>query len=158
MVGDERLLDAAIRSSAEKCRTGAKWPERPLDVGAAGLGSYMLLRWSAPLDLAALNMRGYVAPDGPVLDDTSWDDVLVTEARSDDGRSLRLALRPRHNAVFGVPLRFAAMTPSAGYRLLGAGSPVSVVADDLGRCDVVIPVERPLSLVLEPVTVSRGDE
>ena len=64
----------------------------------------MLLRWSAPLDLAALNMRGYVAPEGPVLDDTSWDDVLVTEARSDDGRSLRLALRPRDSAVFGVPL------------------------------------------------------
>jgi hypothetical protein len=150
LVGDQKLLDAAIRSSAEKCSTGGRWPDRPLDVGAAGMGSYMLLRWSSPLDLAALNMRGYVQPVGPMLDDTSWDDVLVTEARSPDGESLRLSLRPRDGAVHGVRLRFAAMVPGCPYRLLGAGSVCSVVADDRGCADVVIPVETPLGLILEP--------
>lgn len=151
MVGDERLVDAAIRTSAERCSTGGEWPERPLDVGAAGLGSYMLLRWSSPLDLAALNMRGYRAPVGPILDDTAWDDVLVTEARSPDGASLLLHLRPRRGEVHGVRMRFTALRPWAGYRLLGAGPAVSVVADGAGQADVVLPIEAPLELVLEPV-------
>jgi hypothetical protein len=150
------LVDAAIRTSAELCRTGAEWPDRPLDVGAAGLGSYMLLRWSSPLDLAALNMRGYESPAGPVLDDTAWDDVLVTEARSPDGESLRLQLRPRRGEVHGVRLRFTALRPWMGYRLLGAGPAVSVVADASGQADVVLPIEGPLELVLEPVDGDKG--
>ena len=133
-----------------------RWPERPLDVGAAGLGSYMLLRWSSPLDLAALNMRGYQQPAGPILDDTAWDDVLVTEARSPDGVSLLLHLRPRRGEVHGVRLRFVALHPWAGYRLLGAGPAVSVVADGSGHADVVLPVEGPLELILEPVDRTVG--
>ena len=37
MVGDERLIDAAIDASARQCATGQQWPERPVAVGGVGL-------------------------------------------------------------------------------------------------------------------------
>jgi hypothetical protein len=149
MVGDESLVDAAIRSSAEKCATGASWPERPVDASASGLGSYMLLRWSAPLDLAHLNMRGFVAPVGPVLADTDWEAVLVTEAVSDDGESLRLSLRPAGDtAVDQIGLEFDSLVPGTTYVLEGAGAVETVVADDAGRATVTIAVGAPLHLRL----------
>ena len=80
MAGRKELADAAMRTSADRCATGERWPQSPLDVGGAGLGSYMLLRWSAPLDLAALNIRGYVPPSGPIVTDGPWDDVMVLVA------------------------------------------------------------------------------
>jgi len=153
LVGDAALADAAIASSAEKCATGARWPERPVDAGAAGLGSYMIVRWSTPLDLAALNLRGYEPPVGPVLTDTAWDDVLVTEARSPDGHSLALALRPVDATVDEVPLAFSALVPGGSYRLSG-GIDATVVAGDDGTAKLTISVSAPMRLMLSPAEVA----
>ena len=92
-------------------------PDRQLDVGGAGLGSYMLLRWSAPLDLAALNMRGYVPPSGPIVTDGPWDDVMVLLARSTDARSLDLQLEPfAEDATVDATLAFATADPGWALR------------------------------------------
>ena len=132
LVGDERLLDAAITTADRKCATGQRWPERPLDVSGAGLGSAMIVRWSAPLDLAALGLRGYLAPVGPVLADAPWDEVLVTLARCDDGRTLELALRPVDAPVAAATLRFTGLVPGAAYRL----GDVTLTADERGTAAV----------------------
>ena len=110
------------RSSAERCATGERWPERPVDGSASALGSYGIVRWSAPLDLAGLSMRGYVAPAGPVLSATAWDDVLVTEAVSDDGVTLRLSVRPWGGRVERAELVFAQLRPGVTYVIDGAGA------------------------------------
>lgn len=66
----------------------------------------MIVRWSAPIGTAALNVRGYVPPVGPVLDTTAWEDVLVIKARSDDGAALELSLEPWREPIAGpVSLR-----------------------------------------------------
>src|SRR5690606_35999267 len=88
LVGDGALAEAAMDGAARQCATGQRWPERPLAAGSSALGGHMIVRWATPLGPADLNQRGYVPPVGPVLDDTSWDDVLVVFARSDDGESL----------------------------------------------------------------------
>lgn len=153
LVGDARLVDAAIRSSAEKCATGASWPQRPVDGSASALGSYMLLRWSAPLDLAALNMRGFTPSAGPVLAGTDWDAVLVTEAISDDGRNLRLALRPRAGApVERVEFLCTALVPGGRYEVVidGVGGSRTVVADDAGRAMLTIDVADAMRCELRP--------
>lgn len=157
LVGDAALVDAAIRSSAEKCATGRRWPERPVDGSASALGSYSLLRWSAPLDLAALNIRGHVAPTGPVLVDTCWDDVLVTEAVSDDGVTLHLSLRPRSDVVLDVELRaelsFAQLVPGATYTIDGIDTSfdTSFDADETGSAITTVDLSGPLAAVVRPI-------
>lgn len=158
MVGDERLVEAAIATSADRCATGRRWPERPVDVGGAGLGSYMLLRWSLPLDLAALNMRGYRPPQGPVLTDAPWDDVLVTMARSDDGVGLELAIRPLDGEPAEAVLSVTGLRGGERYELRGIGPGgvavaellAELVADGEGRASVTIVVPAPLRLRLAP--------
>jgi hypothetical protein len=152
LVGDARLVDAAIRSSAEKCATGKQWPDRPVDGSASATGSYMLLRWSSPLDLAALNMRGFVAPVGPILAATDWDSVLVTEAVCDDGSTLELSLRPTGAAaVSSVDLLFASLTPGARYVLdMGDGPSTTVTADDTGRATATVDLPGAARAVLRP--------
>jgi Linalool dehydratase/isomerase len=152
LVGDARLVDAAIRSSAEKCATGKRWPDRPVDGSASATGSYMLLRWSAPLDLAALNMRGFVAPVGPILAATDWDAVLVTEAVCDDGSTLQLALRPSDAApVSSVELSFASLAPAGRYVLeIDDGPTQTITADDSGRATVTVDMTGAVRAHLRP--------
>jgi hypothetical protein len=140
MVGDQRLVDAAIDASARQCATGDRWPDRPVSVGAAGLGSYMLLRWSSPLDLAALNIRGFVQPDGPILDDTDWDAVLVSVARCDDGVSLELVIEPAGaDPVDNVPLSFLQLPAVAEIVVRSSAVELVFVADEDGRGACVLP-------------------
>lgn len=153
MVGDATLVDAAIASSAERCATGERWPERPVDGSASALGSYGIVRWSAPLDLAGLSMRGYVAPAGPVLSATAWDDVLVTEAVSDDGVTLRLSVRPWGGRVERAELVFAQLRPGVTYVIDGAGAPIEMRADDQGLATAVLDLAGPLRLT---VRVAEG--
>jgi hypothetical protein len=87
-----------------------------------------------------------------VLDDTAWDDVLVTLARSLDGSSLDLALEPAGERTTAVRLAFVALEPGSSYRLTASdGSEIgSVVADPDGRASISIAVlDRPLRLRLE---------
>jgi hypothetical protein len=153
LVSDERLLDAAIRSSARKCATGDRWPERPVDASASALGSYMIVRWSSPLDLAGLAMRGYVPPGGPVLEDTAWDDLLVTEAVSDDGVELRLCVRPRRDgSSVTATLSLVQLSPGAAYVIDGLATPGSVLADAAGAGQASVTVDGPLQLIIRPAT------
>ena len=124
MVGDEQLIDAAIDASAAQCATGKRWPERPVAVGGSGFGSYMLLRWSAPLDLAQLAIRGWVEPVGPLVEADA--DTLITLARSDDGVTLDLALEPvafvpGTDAPGSATLHFTHLAPGT-HRLRGRAS------------------------------------
>lgn len=153
LVGDERLIDAAIRSSAEKCATGERWPQRPVDGSASALGSYMILRWSTPLDLTALAMRGWVAPAGPMLTATAWDELLITEARSDDGVTLRLAVRPRDAGAPAVAsFVFGSLSPGVTYAVRGDGTAgATFTAGDDGVGSVELTVEHPLVLEIGPV-------
>jgi Linalool dehydratase/isomerase len=159
MAGRKELADAAMRTSADRCATGERWPQSPLDVGGAGLGSYMLLRWSAPLDLAALNIRGYVPPSGPIVTDGPWDDVMVLVARSVDARSLDLQLQPFAVAsTVTATLELAQLTPGGRYELVDAAGRVvtGVDADDAGRGRLVVAVDGRTALVLRPVAAPIG--
>lgn len=119
LVGDETLARAAIAGGADaQLPTGGRWPERPLDGSAASIGGgFLVARWSAPLTLGELNIRGgYVPPSGPLLVDTAWDDVLVVLARSTDGRSLDLALTPSgEHDLPDVGLTLEALEPHRRY-------------------------------------------
>lgn len=149
MVGDASLTRAAIEASARQCATGERWPGRPLAVGGAGIGSHMLLRWSAPLDLAALNMRGYLPPVGPIADEVD-DRVLITLARSDDGVRLDLWLEPVGGEARDVVVTFGQLTPNARSRVHGDGIDLPLDAAPDGTAQVALPVvDRPLRLVVE---------
>jgi len=117
MAGEPELVEAAIEASERQCASGNRWPERPVKVGGGGFGAYMQMRWSQPLDLAGLNIRGYVAPDGPVLESYDSSTVLVTLARSVDGVSLDLGLEPMAGPVEDTVLRFVSLRPAVEYSL-----------------------------------------
>ncbi len=150
LAGEAALTEAAIRTSAVRCATGKRWPERPLDVGGAALGSHMLLRWSQPLDLAALNIRGHVPPVGPVVTDAPWDEVLFLSARSDDGHALRLIVQPRDDGET-VPLRLSlgALLPGGDYVLRSGAGEWTAHADGEGTATVEATVTGRTELVLE---------
>lgn len=149
MVGDAALTSSAIEASARQCATGERWPSRPLAVGGAGIGSHMLLRWSAPLDLAALNMRGYLAPVGPVVDDID-DRILVTLARCDDGVRLDLWLEPVGDTVHEVRLSFGQLAPGTRHRVHGDGIDQQFEANDDGTARIVLAaIDGPAHLVVE---------
>lgn len=151
-VGLEDLAAAAQRAGDRQCATGQVWPERPLDVGVANMALHMLVRWSTPVDNAMLNVRGWVPPVGPLVD-ADWPAVLITLARSADGRSLDLGVRPGPSgpAADAVELRFASLTPSGHYRLIGDGVAVDVAASAEGTATAALAVDRPLRLALEVV-------
>ena len=145
MVGDERLINASVDASARQCATGQRWPERPVAVGGAGLGGYMTLRWSAPLSLAELNLRGYVAPTGPLVD-CDRDDVLITLAVGNADGTLQLELEPTTDSAADVRLTFDRLDPARRYELTGpAGEgPIAVVDGTV----MLALVDRPLRLTL----------
>lgn len=145
LVGDERLIDAAIDASARQCATGGQWPQRPVAVGGAGFGSYMLLRWSAPLDLAALAIRGWVAPLGPLVH--AGPELLITMARCDDGACLRLAVEPAATSAEGT-LRFTRLL-AGRHRLRGGAIDTTFAADASGVADVALALDGPVQLTLE---------
>ena len=150
-VGDDVLAEAAIRGHDLQCATGSKWPERPLGTGVGNLALMMLVRWSTPMDNATINLRGYAAPLGPVVESAPWPEVMITLARSSDGSSLDLAVRPgAAPSSSPVSFGFAALTPSASYRLSGDGVDIEVVAGADGTASVDLLVDRALRLQLVP--------
>jgi hypothetical protein len=147
LVGDERLIDAAIDASAKQCATGARWPQRPVAVGGSGLGSYMLLRWSAPLDPAALAIRGWVEPVGPLVD--ASPEVLITMARSDDGVSLVMVMEPAESVgTCEATLHFTRLV-SGRHRLHGGDIDVAFDGVDGGTATVAVKLVGPVTLTLE---------
>lgn len=150
--GHPELHLAALDASARQCATGERWPERPLKAGASALAAHMLIRWSSPLSTAALNVRGYVPPVGPVLDATAWDDVLVLSARSADERSLRMTIEPWH-APQAAPVAFSfrQLVPGTEYRCSVDGAPVSTfVAGADGRGTIALPVMARMVVEVAP--------
>ncbi len=150
-VGRHELARAALRRMEADCGTGERWPQRPLHVGVQNLGIHLLMRWGSPLSTAALDLRGHVAPRGPVLRDAPWDRVLVTSARAPDERTLELAIRPRDGTAVTVPLTFDSLTPGAEHRLLIGGEALAVWADGEGRATVDVHLRGPAEAVLEPL-------
>ena len=154
-VGDDELAEAAIRAHDQQCATGEHWPERPLTAGVANLALHMLVRWSTPLDNASINLRGYEAPAGPMITSAPWPQVLVTLARSHDGVSLELAVRPGGTpSAEPVDFALAALAPGAAYRLTGDGIDLTVTADAEGAASMAFVVDRPLRLQLSPAAVA----
>lgn len=145
LVGDAALAEAAMDGAARQCGTGQRWPDRPLAAGSSALGGHMIVRWSAPLGPSDLNQRGYVAPVGPVLDETAWDDVLVVLARSTDGESLDLQLEPRRGPVSQLRLTFTNLVAGRSYRLECDGTTAGTLAG--GSVSVDLPEARRFRLV-----------
>ncbi|WP_179469740.1 linalool dehydratase/isomerase domain-containing protein [Mycolicibacterium vinylchloridicum] len=162
LVGDETLARAAIAGADAQLATGARWPERPLDGSAASIGGFLVARWSAPLSLGELNIRGYVPPTGPLLIDTAWDDVLVVLARSTDGRSLDLALTPSgEHDLPDVGLTLEALEPHRCYTVtnLSGDSEREVaefIADADGRAVTSVAVTGFTRLRLEPTDSGKA--
>lgn len=117
MAGESELVEAAIEASERQCSTGLRWPERPVSVGGGGFGAYLQMRWSLPLDLAGLNLRGYVAPSGPILESYDSANVLVTLARCLDGETLDLGLEPMAGPLENLSLGFVNLRPATRYSL-----------------------------------------
>ncbi len=152
MLADEELYLAAVRSSGEKCATGERWPNRPVDCTGQQIGTYMLLRWSGPDSLASLTMRGYQAPKGPVLDDTDWEKLLVTEAFSEDGINTTLAAQPNVDGeIVSTYLELTQLDAGASYRLTGLASDVEFVANDQGRASVEVSISGAVRCQIEKV-------
>jgi hypothetical protein len=150
MIADPVLYEAAIEASDRQCATGARWPRKPLDGGVPAIGGNMILRWSNPLTAAELNVRGYRAPEGPVLDSAPWDDVLVVEARSNDGESLQLRAEPFEGPVAEATLSFRQLRAGATYSLTVGGTRVSMVADADGRATCSCAITAPTSIEVRP--------
>ena len=135
MIGDERLADAAQRASDRQCATGARWPELPTTAGVQNTATHLIVRWSTPTTTGDLNVSGYVPPVGPLLTSSGWPGVLVTKARSLDGRTLELSIRPVEAAPGDtVSLSFGQLEPGASYRL--DDRPVVAAADGTASIDV----------------------
>jgi hypothetical protein len=149
-VGEHEVAQAALRRMEATCGTGQRWPERPLHAGVQTLGIHLLTRWGIPLSTAALALRGYVAPQGPVLRDGPWDEVLVTLARCDDGVTLDLALVPRGPSSSPVTLTFDTLLPHESYELALAGQVVAVAADAEGQATVRLTLDGPVRGALRP--------
>ena len=154
MVGQGELAEAALRAHDRQCATGEVWPERPLRTGVANLALHLLVRWSTPVDNATLNLRGYVPPVGPVLDEVPWPQVLVTVARSLDGESLELTVRPGPRPTAApVRLGFVALLPGRRYELVDTATSASLATIDAtadGRGVTDLRVGATLRLRLRP--------
>jgi hypothetical protein len=66
-VGNDTVFAAACRSMERDCGTGERFPNRPLQAGVQSIAMMLFPRWGRPLSLGQLNLRGYVAPQGPIL-------------------------------------------------------------------------------------------
>ncbi|MEZ5228773.1 MAG: hypothetical protein R2710_19540 [Acidimicrobiales bacterium] len=153
MMGDAELLGAVLRASDRQCRTGERWPERPLAAGVQNMAIHMITRWAGPETTASLNLRGYVPPEGPILGSVPWPQAMVTVARSCDGVSLDLSVRAVEAApTDSIDLTFSALRPGVVYRLTAADGEglASVLADDDGRGTTAVRLERAVGLRLVP--------
>ncbi len=149
-VGNERVAEAASRSMERDCGTGARFPDRPLQAGVQTIAVSLWPRWGRPLSLGQLNLRGYVPPQGPILERVPWPDVIVTKARSNDGAGLDLVVEP-YRSSDGQPcgLTFRALVPGTDYRLSGSGVDHTLRADVNGRATTTLPITARLDLRLE---------
>jgi hypothetical protein len=132
MLADETLYRAAVDASARQCATGECWPDAPLKAGVPAIGGNMIMRWSNPITAAQLNVRGYRAPQGPILDAAPWNDVLVVEARSVDGISLHMRVDPIDGPHERVEFGFRQLMPLTTYELAINGEHGEMVADRNG--------------------------
>jgi hypothetical protein len=147
-VGEHDVARAALRRMEADCGTGQRWPGRPLHVGVQNMGIHLLMRWGSPLSTAALDLRGYEPPQGPVLRDGPWDRVLVTTARCTDARTLALAMRPRGDTSTPATLSFDSLVPGAEYDLAVDGERRVVRADGGGRASLDVTLGGPVQAVL----------
>ena len=149
-VGEDDVARAALRRMQTQCGTGRRWPERPLHAGVQTIGIHLLMRWAIPLNSAALAVRGYRPPTGPILRDYPYDQVLVTKARSLDGEALQLGMRSL-NGPTAVTLGFEALIPGCDYRLLLPSGAVAIRTDGHGRGIAELVIDQPIDAILEPV-------
>ena len=153
LVGDERLIDAAIDASARQCATGRavaasdRW--RSAD------------RASVPTCCCVGRPRS-TSPRWPSAAGSSrsarwWrprPEVLITLARSDDGVSHAAGAgtgRTR-SAACDATLHFTRLSPGA-HRLVGGDVDATFDADADGTATVTISLDGPVSLVLDGAAV-----
>lgn len=150
LLGDRTLYEAALDASARQCATGERWPGKPLAGGVPALGGNMILRWSTPLTTAQLNVRGYVAPRGPVLAGAPWDDVLVVEARSSDGIGLDLRIEPTGGPLPAAVLQFRQLEPNRAYAVEDGSTTVTMTASADGTAAAIVRIDGLTSFAVRP--------
>jgi hypothetical protein len=155
-VGEDEVARAALRRMQTTCATGKRWPERPLHAGVQTLGIHLLTRWGTPLSTAALALRGFVPPQGPVLREGPWDRVLVTMARSADGVTLDMALAPRATDPATVALTFDGLAPNEPYVLQTSDQIVNVTPDNAGRATAQLSLSGRTRASLRPLRASAA--
>lgn len=154
LVGNDAVADAAQRRMERDCGTGKPFPERPVTAGVQAIAIYLWVRWATPLSLGEIARRGYMPPVGPVLEHAPWPMVLVTKARSEDGRTLDLVVEPnRADAGLSHQLSFGALTPNVTYRLSGGGVAATIDADASGHGSATVEIAGRRALRLAPVAV-----
>lgn len=150
-VGNDKVADAAIKALQRDCGTGERFPQRPIRGGVQHMGQLLWARWGRPLSLGQLNLRGYVEPEGPILEHGPWPEIIVTKARSDDGVTLDIVI-DRYKASPGAAhsLRFRSLTPGAVYRTEGDIHAQTFIADKDGRGSLAITVDGRLEFSVRP--------
>ncbi len=115
----------------------------------------MIMRWSNPITAAQLNVRGYRAPTGPVLDVAPWDVVLVVEARSPDGVKLQMRIEPNDGPLERVEFGFRQLTPGITYTVVVSGEhgvSGEMIADRNGNGRFQASLLGPTSWSVSPVS------
>ncbi|MEY2754525.1 MAG: hypothetical protein RJB65_883 [Actinomycetota bacterium] len=151
LCGEGAVASAAHRAAARQCATGDRWPERPMAAGVQNMATHMMVRWGAPMSTGMLNLRGYVPPVGPVVGPVPWPQAMVTVARSVDGVTLDLSVRPVEGALDdSLALSFSALRAGATYRLTGEGVDAAFTADGDGAGSVSVRLGSAVGLRLVP--------
>lgn len=160
MLRDDRLFEEASRGAVRQCGTGRRWPELPFAASAGQIGALGMVRWTMPLSLAELSLRGYLAPVGPVVSSITGDEVLLLMARSTDGTTLDFTLEPMADgSVAQVTVALEALRPDATYVVIPAGEDAAgttLTAGPDGRSDVRLTIHGHTRLRLSPER--RGGE
>ncbi len=137
--GRRDVATAAIATASQHCGTGGRWPDRPLTAGVQNTGIHMVVRWGTPMSTGDLAIRGYRAPEGPVLANDLWPALLVTEARAPEPATLEVTVEP---GLCSGNHRFELehLRPEVTYVVESLSGRFTVRADSDGRAAVDVPV------------------
>ena len=148
-VGNDKVGAAAIRALQRDCGTGKRFPNRPIRGGVQHMGMLLWSHWGRPMSLGQLNLRGYVPPKGPILQNAPWPEIIVTKAISEDGENLVLTLDLyKGEAGSSHELEFSNLVPDTDYRLSSEHLDCALKSDPEWQATTAIQVDGETRLKL----------